>query len=272
MASLLPNPKQFYALPSGLPNVGGKVFTYDAGTSNPRATYTDAAGGTPNANPVILDARGEADIFWSGSYKVTLTDSTGAVIWTRDNISGGVSGAITASGFTMSTAKLLGRSTAATGAIEEISPGATLLLAAGSLGVASVPSSVTFNATGGAAAGSSFNGSAARVVDYSTVGASPARPTFPGNVSASFSATDADNNTDKIFSGAAQTLTLGNLTAGTAFTGRFTTAWSLAVAGGLSKNGAAPAAVTTGSIAANSVITFFHEGAGVWRALGSGLT
>ena len=101
---------------------------------------------------------------------------------------------------------------------------------------------------------------------------SPLRPTILANISASYAATDADNNTHATVSGVAQTLTLGSLTAGTAFTIRFTTAWSLSVAGGLSKNGAAPAAVTTGSIAANSFITFLHEGAGVWAASGSGLT
>lgn len=91
-------------------------------------------------------------------------------------------------------------------------------------------------------------------------------------VSASFSAADTDDNTHKTASGAAQTLTLGSITAGVSFTLRFATAWSLAIAGGLSKNGASPTAVTTGSVAANSLITFLHEGAGVWVASGSGLT
>jgi hypothetical protein len=44
-------------------------------------------------------------------------------------------GAVTSSGLTMSTGKLLGRTTVATGAVEEITPGANLLLAAGSLSV-----------------------------------------------------------------------------------------------------------------------------------------
>jgi len=43
------------------------------------------------------------------------------------------SGSITASGYTQSTARLLGRTTAATGAIEEITVGSGLSLAAGSL-------------------------------------------------------------------------------------------------------------------------------------------
>lgn len=88
MAILLANGRQYYALPNGQPNVGGKVSTYIAGTTTPQATYTDAGGGTPNANPVILDARGEANIFWNGVYKVTLTDAAGVTIWTADNIDG----------------------------------------------------------------------------------------------------------------------------------------------------------------------------------------
>jgi hypothetical protein len=47
------------------------------------------------------------------------------------------SGAITSSGLTMSTARLLGRSTAGTGAVEEISVSADLSLSGGSLGVGS---------------------------------------------------------------------------------------------------------------------------------------
>ena len=86
MASQLPTGKQQYLDNSGVPLVGGKLFTYAAGTSTPKATYSDAAGTIPNANPVILDSRGEALVFWSGTYKVVLQDSLGNVIWTVDNI------------------------------------------------------------------------------------------------------------------------------------------------------------------------------------------
>ena len=37
----------------------------------------------------------------------------------------------------------------------------------------SVTNSITFSSTGGAAAGATFNGSVAKTIDYSTVGASP---------------------------------------------------------------------------------------------------
>lgn len=68
--------------------VGGKLFTYAAGTTTPQATYTDAGGGTPQTNPVILDADGEALIFLGNLvYKFVLQDSTGVTLWTVDQVS-----------------------------------------------------------------------------------------------------------------------------------------------------------------------------------------
>lgn len=86
-AVLLPEGKQSFETSAGIPLVGGKVFTYDAGTSNPRNTWSDAAQTSLNANPIILDARGEATIYWSGAYKVILQDALGNVIWTVDPVS-----------------------------------------------------------------------------------------------------------------------------------------------------------------------------------------
>jgi hypothetical protein len=86
-ASLMPQGKQAYHAASGAPLAGGKVYTYAAGTSTPLATYSDQAGATPNANPVVLDSRGEASIFWgAGPYKVTLRTSADALVWTQDNL------------------------------------------------------------------------------------------------------------------------------------------------------------------------------------------
>jgi hypothetical protein len=87
MANLLPQGKQQFETSAGVPLVGGKVYTYDAGTTNPRTTWQDAAGSQPNTNPIILDSRGEAIIFWSGNYKVVLKDSLDNTIWTVDNVS-----------------------------------------------------------------------------------------------------------------------------------------------------------------------------------------
>lgn len=70
----------------GAPLNGGLLYTYEAGTTTPKATYTDSTGGTPNANPVVLDSSGRATIFLSGSYKFTLKDSSGNTIKTTDNV------------------------------------------------------------------------------------------------------------------------------------------------------------------------------------------
>jgi hypothetical protein len=86
MAVLMPEGKQSFTDSAGIPLVGGKLFTYDAGTTNPRPTYTTFTGIVQNTNPIVLDGRGEATIFWQGSYKVVLTDAAGVTIWTVDNV------------------------------------------------------------------------------------------------------------------------------------------------------------------------------------------
>jgi hypothetical protein len=88
MAVLTPQPKMQFTTAAGVPLSGGKVYTYTAGTTTPQATYTDYTAATPNANPVILDSRGEANI-WLGSalYKFKLTDANDVEIWTVDYIS-----------------------------------------------------------------------------------------------------------------------------------------------------------------------------------------
>lgn len=93
MAVLTPQPKMQFLTAAGDPLVGGKVFTYSAGTTTPAVTYVDSAQTTPNTNPIILDSRGEANI-WLGAaaYKFTLTDANDVEIWTVDYISAPTSG------------------------------------------------------------------------------------------------------------------------------------------------------------------------------------
>ena len=93
MASLTPTAKMQFFKADGTPLVGGKLYTYTAGTTTPQTTFTDSAGGTANTNPVILDSRGEANIWLGGStYKFKLTDANDVEIWTVDNISAPTSG------------------------------------------------------------------------------------------------------------------------------------------------------------------------------------
>lgn len=87
-ATLTPVPK-FQALTNaGEPLVGGRLYSYQAGTTTPLATYTDSTEVTPNTNPVILDARGEAAVWLAASpaYKLVLKDSLDTEIWSVDNI------------------------------------------------------------------------------------------------------------------------------------------------------------------------------------------
>lgn len=86
-ASPMPVPKQQYDGIAGLPLVGGKLYTYAAGTTIPKLTFSDAAGTVPQTNPIVLNARGEPAnaIFWSGAYYVELKDALGNLIYTVDN-------------------------------------------------------------------------------------------------------------------------------------------------------------------------------------------
>ena len=87
--SLSPTPKlQFFDL-NGAPLSGGLLYTYAAGTTTPLATYTDSTGNIANTNPIVLDSRGEANVWLSGAiYKFALYTSVGVLIWTVDNING----------------------------------------------------------------------------------------------------------------------------------------------------------------------------------------
>lgn len=92
-AQLLPWPRaKFFAPNTNYPLAGGKVYTYVAGTSTPLATFSDYAGVTPNTNPVVLDANGEAPIYLGAalSYKINITDASDVQIpgYPVDNIIG----------------------------------------------------------------------------------------------------------------------------------------------------------------------------------------
>lgn len=71
----------------GTPLNGGKIYFFEPGTSTPKDTYTDQGGGTPNAHPVVLDARGEADVFLNGNYDVTVDRSDDTQVYTQDDVS-----------------------------------------------------------------------------------------------------------------------------------------------------------------------------------------
>ena len=88
MAGLTPSPKQQIFGSDGLPLVGGKIYTYAAGTSTPIATYVDSAAVTTNTNPIILDSYGQANIWLINTtgYKFIVKDADDVLLYTVDNI------------------------------------------------------------------------------------------------------------------------------------------------------------------------------------------
>ena len=89
MASLSPPPKLQFFGSDGLPLVGGKLYTYAAGTSTPLATYTDFTEATQNTNPVILDSTGQANVWVpeTTTYKYILKTSAEVTLYTVDYVS-----------------------------------------------------------------------------------------------------------------------------------------------------------------------------------------
>ena len=76
----------------GVPLASGKLLCYAAGTTTKINTYTSSTGGTANANPVILDANGQCDLWLTDgvAYKFVLSPSTDTdppthPYWTVDN-------------------------------------------------------------------------------------------------------------------------------------------------------------------------------------------
>jgi len=93
MASVLLSPVgvgQQYFDNNGVPLTGGLIYTYQAGTSTPLATYTDNGGTVANANPIVLDSAGrvpyEIWMFTGYSYKFVIQSATATSIQTLDNL------------------------------------------------------------------------------------------------------------------------------------------------------------------------------------------
>ena len=95
---------------TGLPLSGGKIYTYQAGSSTPLATYTTINGTIANSNPIILgtDGRTPSEIWltYGYNYKFILQDSVGSTIATYDNLYG-ILGTIPAASSTLPTGMIL---------------------------------------------------------------------------------------------------------------------------------------------------------------------
>lgn len=87
-------PKQQWEDANGNPLSGYKLFVYTAGTTTKETTYQDAAGTTPNSNPIVLNSLGQctAGLYTTTGLKKlvmappTDTDPPNSPLWTFDNI------------------------------------------------------------------------------------------------------------------------------------------------------------------------------------------
>lgn len=80
----LPNGKLQYVDIDGAPLVSGTVAFYEPSTLNPKDTFQDYGASILNANPITLDARGQAIIWGSGRYRQIVKDSLGNLIWDQE--------------------------------------------------------------------------------------------------------------------------------------------------------------------------------------------
>lgn len=79
---------QFFAN-DGAPAAGFLLHTYESGTTTPKATYTDQAGLSANANPIVLDSAGRCNLWLdTGEYTFVLATPADVPVWTRDDVAG----------------------------------------------------------------------------------------------------------------------------------------------------------------------------------------
>lgn len=65
----------------GYPLIGGRLWSFEANTTTPKATYADPYGLSANTNPVILDAMGQAVVWLDGFYHLRLENADGVQLW-----------------------------------------------------------------------------------------------------------------------------------------------------------------------------------------------
>lgn len=78
---------------NGDPLTGGRIETYEAGTTTPLPSYTSSTGNTAHTNPIILDSAGrvpggEIWLDYSEKYKFVVKTAVGTSIATYDNVGG----------------------------------------------------------------------------------------------------------------------------------------------------------------------------------------
>jgi hypothetical protein len=83
------NGQQFFDN-NGIPNAGGLIYTYQAGSSTLLSTYTTVNGTIANTNPIVLDAYGRtpSEIWMQTgySYKFIIQTASAVTLQTLDNL------------------------------------------------------------------------------------------------------------------------------------------------------------------------------------------
>jgi hypothetical protein len=100
------NGQQFFDN-TGLPLNGGLIYTYQAGSTTPLATYTDINGTIANSNPIVLDSSGrlpnEVWLTYGFNYKFVVQTSAAVTLGTYDNLYGIIGVTVTSTGTTIPT-------------------------------------------------------------------------------------------------------------------------------------------------------------------------
>lgn len=79
---------------NGNPLSGGKLYTYEAGTTTPEPTYTSFSGVVAHTNPIVLNSAGrvsgDSEVWLTNGqiYKFVLKTSADVQLWSADNVSG----------------------------------------------------------------------------------------------------------------------------------------------------------------------------------------
>lgn len=88
-ASILPNGKSQFIDINGNPLVAGTVGMYVVGTLIKKNTWQDSGQTVLNTNPIVLDSRGQALIYGTGTYRQIVKDSAGNLIWDAPVVASG---------------------------------------------------------------------------------------------------------------------------------------------------------------------------------------
>jgi hypothetical protein len=81
---IIPNAQNQFIDENGAPLVGGSVYMYVPNSLVPKDTWQDINLSILNTNPIILDARGQCNIWGNGQYRQRVFDSLGNLIWDQN--------------------------------------------------------------------------------------------------------------------------------------------------------------------------------------------